>query len=84
MIIVLDQATPSYCDSLHIMYHIIHVILSSPSYFVPFPQVPLFSENLGTALSKLCWSPNGHYLACGDIEGKVHLFETGEVSIIII
>ena len=43
----------------------------------------MFSENLDTALSKLCWSPNGQYLACGDIEGKVHLFETGEVSIVI-
>ena len=41
----------------------------------------MYSENLGTALSKLCWSPNGQYLTCGDIEGKVHLFETGEVSL---
>ena len=47
-------------------------------------QVPLLSENLDTTLSKLCWSPNGQHLACGDIEGKVHLFETGEVSINIL
>ena len=43
-------------------------------------QVPILSENLDTSLSKLCWAPNGRYLVCGDYEGKVHIYEAGEVS----
>ena len=42
-------------------------------------QVPILSEGLDCALSKCRWSPNGHYIACGDVEGKVHVYEAGEV-----
>ena len=38
------------------------------------------SESLDSALCKLCWSPSGHHLACGDLVGGVHIFEAGEVN----
>ena len=37
------------------------------------------SESLDSSLCKIRWSPNGHHLACGDINGGVHLYEAGEV-----
>ena len=43
-------------------------------------QVPILTENLDTALSKLCWAPTGHHLVTGDCEGRVSVFEAGEVS----
>ena len=42
-------------------------------------QVPILSESLDVCLSKVHWSPSGHHLACGDSEGRVHIFEAGEV-----
>ena len=50
----------------------------SPS--VPPSQVPLLTEQLDVALSKLRWCSTGHLLACGDTEGRVHIFEAGEVG----
>jgi dynein intermediate chain len=41
-------------------------------------EVPTLTENLDACLSKLHWAPNGHYVAVGDCEGKVHIFEAGE------
>jgi len=41
-------------------------------------EVPLLTEQLDVALCKLHWSPSGHHLACGDSEGRVHIFEAGE------
>ena len=52
-----------------------------PSLFLSVPpsQVPLLTEQLDVALSKLRWCSTGHLLACGDTEGRVHIFEAGEV-----
>ena len=42
-------------------------------------QIPILSESLDVCLSKLHWAPNGHHVAVGDCEGKVHIYEAGEV-----
>lgn len=47
----------------------------------PLLQIPTLTENLDACLSKLHWAPNGHYVAVGDCEGKVHIFEAGEVCV---
>lgn len=47
--------------------------------FIPW-QIPILSEALDICLSKLHWAPTGHHVAVGDIEGKVHIYEAGEVS----
>lgn len=43
-------------------------------------QIPILSEVLDTALSKVQWSPNGQLLAVGDVEGTIYIYEAGEVS----
>jgi dynein intermediate chain len=46
---------------------------------VPFSwQVPTLTESLDACLSKLHWAPNGHHIAVGDCEGKIHVYEAGE------
>ena len=54
----------------------------SPSLFLSLSlsQVPLLTEQLDVAMSKLRWCSTGHLLACGDTEGRVHIFEAGEVG----
>lgn len=42
-------------------------------------QVPILSEALDVCLSKLHWAPTGHHVAVGDCEGKVYIYEAGEV-----
>ena len=37
------------------------------------------SESLDVSLSKLAWAPSGHHIACGDIDGRVYIYEAGEV-----
>ena len=40
---------------------------------------PILSESLDVSLSKLAWAPSGHHIACGDIDGRVYIYEAGEV-----
>lgn len=42
-------------------------------------EVPILSEALDVCLSKLHWAPTGHHVAVGDCEGKVYIYEAGEV-----
>lgn len=41
--------------------------------------MPILSEALDVCLSKLHWAPTGHHVAVGDCEGKVYIYEAGEV-----
>lgn len=42
--------------------------------------MPILTEGLDIALSKVSWSPNGLLLAVGDVDGNIHIYEAGEVS----
>ena len=41
-------------------------------------EEPIISESLDVCLSKLAWAPTGHHIACGDIDGRVYIYEVGE------
>ena len=65
----------------HCFGHVVLIGISCTSLFCCIPlQVPILTENLDASASKVCWSPSGQHLAAGDFEGKVHIFEAGEVS----
>lgn len=44
-------------------------------------QVPVLTETLDVALTKVRWGPNGQLLAVSDVEGVIHIYEVGEVII---
>ena len=66
-----------YIDNRQVLKNVLNLLLCVAS------KVPILTEVLDTALSKVQWSPNGQLLAVGDIEGTIHIYEAGEVSLLL-